>query len=307
VLSRGQFEFTSDGYHQVTEHLMSWRFEPLRVLITNDDGIESPGLRSLADMALLRGHEVLVAAPCWDASGASSSVTGVSNDGTVVSEPRRWPGWSDSSVVAVDATPALIALYALHEKFGPPPDLVLSGINRGANTGRSVLHSGTVGAAFTAFQHNCPAIAVSSAVVDMASTAEVHWATAAEVAGRVLDWLVDDLRCVVVNCNIPDVPPERLLGTQVGRLAEVGTSQTSLTEASGRSAAVTLGGGDESSEVASDAALVEQGYACVTALRPVVEDPRIDLGAELGLPTLVSSAPTGGLTVGSSRASAELG
>jgi hypothetical protein len=73
----------------------------------------------------------------------------------------------------------------------------------------------------------------------------------------------------------------------------VGTSQTSLTEASGRSAAVTLGGGDESSEVASDAALVEQGYACVTALRPVVEDSRIDLGAALGLPTLVSSVPTG--------------
>jgi hypothetical protein len=66
-----------------------------------------------------------------------------------------------------------------------------------------------------------------------------------------------------------------------------------VTEASGASAPVTLGGSDESGEVASDAALVEQGYACVTALRPMVEDPRIDLGSELGLPALVSSAPAG--------------
>ncbi len=254
----------------------------MRVLITNDDGIDSPGLRSLAEMARRRGHDVQVAAPCWDASGASSSVTGVSQIGEVVTEPRIWDGWPEQSILAVDATPALIVFYALHERLGQRPDVVLSGINRGANTGRAILHSGTVGAAFTAYQQDCPGLAVSSAVLDMASPAPVHWDTAAEVAGRVFDWLVEDMRCVVLNCNVPDVPVDQVLGLRVGRLAIVGASQTSVTEERGGSMGMTLGGEDESSEIESDAALVQGGYASITALRPVVEDTSIDLTAELG-------------------------
>jgi len=264
----------------------------LRVLITNDDGIESPGLRSLAEMARRRGHDVVVAAPCWDASGASSSVTGVSQIGEVVSERRHWPGWAEDSVVAVDATPALIALYAIHEKLGPTPDVVLSGINRGANTGRSILHSGTVGAAFTAFQHDCPALAVSSAVLDMSGTAPIHWSTASEVAGGIFDWLVASKRNVVLNCNVPNVPMEDLLGLRVGGLALIGASQTSVTEESGESLPMTLGGEDESMEIETDAALVQRGFACVTALLPVVEDSSIDLTAELGPDILNLYQPT---------------
>ncbi|MGO8872334.1 MAG: 5'/3'-nucleotidase SurE [Acidimicrobiales bacterium] len=254
----------------------------MRVLVTNDDGVDSPGIRALAEMARSRGHDVLVAAPCWDASGASSSVTGVSQVGKVVTEPRSWPEWPEGTVVAVDATPALISLYAIHGKFGPRPDLVLSGINRGANTGRAILHSGTVGAAFTAFQHDCPAIAVSSAVLDPTASAPVHWDTATDVAGRVLDWLVDDMRRVVVNCNVPDVASDELRGVRIGALALIGAAQTSVTEASGESLSLTLGGEDERFEVESDAALVQSGYASVTAIRPVVEDPSIDLVEELG-------------------------
>jgi 5'-nucleotidase len=254
----------------------------LRVLITNDDGIDSPGLLSLAEMARHRGHDVLVAAPCWDASGASSSVTGVSQIGEVVTEHRHWPGWAEDSVFAVDATPALIALYAIHEKLGPRPDFVLSGINRGANTGRSILHSGTVGAAFTAFQHGCPALAVSSAVLDMSGKGDIHWSTASEVSGRIFDWLVQSKRNVVLNCNVPDVPVEDLLGLRIGGLAPIGASQTSVTEESGESLPMTLGGEDESMEVETDAALVQRGFACVTALLPVVEDSTIDLASEFG-------------------------
>ncbi len=253
----------------------------VRVLITNDDGIESPGLKALADMARLRGHDVVVAAPCWDASGASSSVTGVSQTGKVVSEPRRWEGWADGAVQAVDATPALIVFYALHEKFGPRPDFVLSGINRGANTGRSILHSGTVGAAFTAFQQDCPAIAVSSAVLDMAGSAPVHWESAAHVAGLMFDWLLGEERCAVLNCNVPDRPIEEILGVRIGGLALVGAAQTSVTEEKGEPVRMTLGGEDESIEIESDAALLQRGFASVTALRPVVEDASIDLADAL--------------------------
>ncbi len=265
----------------------------MRVLITNDDGIESPGIRSLAEMARHRGHDVVVAAPCWDASGASSSVTGVSQIGEVVTERRHWPGWREDSVFALDATPALIALYAIHEKIGPRPDLVLSGINRGANTGRSILHSGTVGAAFTAFQHGCPALAVSSAVLDMSGrVADIHWNTASEVAGRIFDWLVQSKRNVVLNCNVPDVPVEDLLGLRIGGLAPVGASQTSVTEESGESLPMTLGGEDESMEIETDAALVQRGFACLTALLPVVEDSSIDLATELGPDVLTLYQPT---------------
>ncbi len=254
----------------------------MRVLITNDDGIDSAGLRSLADMARLRGHDVQVAAPCWDASGASSSVTGVSQIGEVVSEPREWEGWAKDAVRAVDATPALIVFYALHERFGQRPDVVLSGINRGANTGRSILHSGTVGAAFTAYQQDCPALAVSSAVLDLAASDPVHWESAAHIAGFLFDWLIVEKPPAVLNCNVPNRPLEEVLGIRVGSLAHIGAAQTSVTEEKGRPVQVTLGGEDESAEVESDAALLQRGFASVTALRPVVEDLNTDLAGFLG-------------------------
>jgi 5'-nucleotidase len=247
----------------------------VRVLITNDDGIEGPGLRALADMARDRGHDVLVAAPCWDSSGASSSVTGVSSVGEVLTEPRSWTGWPEGSVVAVDATPALISLIALHGRWGERPDIVLSGINRGANTGRAILHSGTVGAAFTAYQHECPALAVSLHVVDPAAV-DLHWSTAAAVAGRVFDWMLGDLRRAVINCNVPDVPLGELLGVRSGRLDLIGTFQTSMTEQSGQTVPMTVAEGD-GTDSETDTDLVNRGFASVTALVPVVEDTGIDL------------------------------
>jgi 5'-nucleotidase len=254
----------------------------VRVLVTNDDGIDGPGLRALAEMARQRGHDVLVAAPCWDASGSSASVTGVSQTGEVITESRDWEGWDHGNVVTLDATPALIVFYALHEKLGQRPEFVLSGINRGANTGRTILHSGTVGAAFTAYQQDCPALAVSSAVLDMTASSPVHWETAADIAGLAFDWLIEGGHHAILNCNVPDVPIEEVLGIRVAGLAHVGAAQTSVTDDRGEAFKVTLGGADESAEVQSDAALVQKGFAAVTALRPVVEDVRIDLS---GMPT----------------------
>lgn len=250
----------------------------MRVLITNDDGIDSPGLRALADMARGQGHDVAVAAPCWDSSGSSSSVTGVSKVGDVVTEPRRWTGWPDGSVRAVDATPALIALMAVRERFGAAPDIVLSGINRGANTGRAILHSGTVGAAFTAFQHGCPALAVSLAVRE--DSTDLHWATAADVACRLFKWMSDAPRPAVVNCNVPDLPLDQLKGIRQGRLDLLGTFQTSMTEQTGRSVPTTVTEGESAGED-TEGALLERGFACVTALIPVVEDAAVDFAAVL--------------------------
>jgi 5'-nucleotidase len=246
----------------------------VRVLVTNDDGIDSPGLSSLAEVVRRSGHDVLVAAPSWDSSGSSSSVTGVSSFGEVVWKQVVWADWPEGSVISVDATPALITLVAIHEKFGTKPDLVVSGINRGANTGRAILHSGTVGAAFTAFQYGCPALAMSLTVLDDPPESP-HWDTAAMVAIRVLDWMCEDLPHTVINCNVPNVPAEKLLGIRQGNLDLLGTFQTSITEQSGRSVPTTFAEPDVARNY-TDGALVKDGFASVTALVPVVVDAGVD-------------------------------
>src|SRR6185503_13559585 len=126
------------------------RSPPVQVLITNDDGIDSPGLAALAAVARDAGHDVLVAAPSREFSGASAAITGVERDGRILTELRDLPDLPGVPAVSVAASPAFIVLIALAGGIGPEPDLVLSGINYGVNAGRAVTHSGTVGAALTA-------------------------------------------------------------------------------------------------------------------------------------------------------------
>src|SRR4029453_10645292 len=116
-------------------------------LITNDDGIDSPGLRQLALSAKESGLDVIVAAPVRESSGSSASIMGLAEDQRVVIEKRSLSGLDGDPVFAVVGSPGLIALLATRGAFGDTPDLVLSGINLGANAGYAVVHSGTVGAA----------------------------------------------------------------------------------------------------------------------------------------------------------------
>lgn len=248
-------------------------------------------------MARSRGHDVIVAAPRWDSSGSSASVTGVTAGRDVVFEPRRWDGWEDGAVFSVHATPALICRAALQATFGPPPDIVLSGINAGANTGRAIIHSGTVGAAFTAYIGQRRALAMSLAEPVPGTRPGFHWATAAQVAAQILDWLTGEDRPVVINCNVPDVPLEGLRGIEVATLARKGTAQTSFTEQEGELFSTTVSTAEPGPEAAgsrsaadgwpgvplraeplSDVALLKEGYASVTAVRPVQEDATVDLG-----------------------------
>src|SRR5690242_12696364 len=103
-----------------------------RILITNDDGVAAPGIRALA-LAVARDHEVVVAAPREEQSGMSAALTAVVDDGQIVVSPYDLEGLT---AYAVAASPAYIVVLASLGVFGPPPDLVLSGINRGANAGR---------------------------------------------------------------------------------------------------------------------------------------------------------------------------
>lgn len=241
----------------------------MRALITNDDGVHSPGLVELARAATGSGLEVLVAAPSWDASGASSSVTGVESDGRLTSIEQTLPG-SDIDAFAVDASPAMITVAALRGGFGSSPSIVLSGINCGRNTGHAVLHSGTVGAALTGANHGVSGLAVS---ID--SDTPAHWDTARRVAQDVIEWLLTASAPTIVNLNVPDLPFEDLRGLRLAPLAEAGAIQTKFTD-SGKGYLHVTFETPHAHEPGTDAALLAEGWAVVTPLQTLTEDTDVD-------------------------------
>jgi 5'/3'-nucleotidase len=121
------------------------------ILLTNDDGIQAEGLKVLA--AALEGFAtVSVVAPSREQSGAAQSLT---LRQPIICHPAGERQW------AVDGTPADAVIVALHKLLPEPPDLVISGINFGANLGENAYYSGTVGAAREAALHHIPALAIS--------------------------------------------------------------------------------------------------------------------------------------------------
>ncbi|MGH9009858.1 MAG: 5'/3'-nucleotidase SurE [Acidimicrobiia bacterium] len=252
-----------------------------RCLVTNDDGIDSEGLRVLAQVALEAGFEVVVAAPRQESSGASASITAIEEDGHFVIEPRTLAGLEDScTVLAVDGLPAFIALTGMRGAFGPAPDIVLSGINSGPNTGYAVLHSGTVGAALTASTFGARTMAVSlnvrtrtvsGAGLPPSAQASPCWDTAAHFARRTLLTLLDSEPGTVFNVNAPNIPLEKVRGFEPARLARFGAVQTNVAERGKGYVKVTLAEIDAEYEPGTDAALVAAGYASITALQAVCE------------------------------------
>src|SRR5262245_3722610 len=119
----------------------------MRVLITNDDGITAPGLRALAAAVRAVHPDVVVAAPAREYRGDGASLHAELSGRRLPVTPS--PLSDVDMTFAVPASPAYIVILATLGAFGPPPDVVLAGINRGANVSHAVLHSGTVGAALT--------------------------------------------------------------------------------------------------------------------------------------------------------------
>jgi 5'-nucleotidase len=243
-----------------------------RALVTNDDGIASEGIRVLALAASGAGLDVVVAAPVDEASGSSAALTAVQAGGRVVVEERSLEGLEGVPAYAVAAAPAFIALIATRGAFGPAPDVVLSGINRGANAGNAILHSGTVGAALTARTQGRRGLAVS-----LASTAPRHWETAGRLAVAVLRVLLAAPEPLVLNLNVPDLPVAELRGVRRARLAGFGAVQTTITEAGRGYVQVGVAAEEAVAEPGTDAALVATGYATVTALHPICELDDVDL------------------------------
>lgn len=262
----------------------------MRLLVTNDDGVLAPGIAALAAALVDAGHEVVVAAPADDRSGASAAIGGMHADETIELQRVEPDGLDEATCYSVAATPALIVIAACLGGFGPAPDLVVSGINAGANTGRAVLHSGTVGAALTAANFDISGLAVS-----LAAGGPFRWASAAALAVPAVDWLAGQAAGSVVNLNVPNLEPDAIQGVRVAPLATFGTVRASVVEAPG-GLQMALGGSADDGVTAegeweaegndTDIVLLVAGYATVTSLAGVtaVERPGAEAAIEHRLP-----------------------
>ncbi len=291
----------------------------MRILVTNDDGVAAPGLAALTralvawaaragDGGTVSPPEIIVVAPSSNYSGAGAAVGSVT-DGTTITYQRAFvDGAEGVEAYGLDASPALSVIAGALGAVGPKPDLVLSGINHGVNVGRSVLHSGTVGAALTASQLGISALAVSLGV----GAEPDPWESAADLAVALIPMLTAAPVRTVLNLNVPHLPLADIRGVRWARVSGAGLIKSARgsgsweapnrEEIEGPAAAeaarsVMEGEPEEKGEIvltvgspfphsgdlgladagAEDATLVAQGYAALTALR----GPRAEEDAEL--------------------------
>ena len=179
----------------------------MRVLVSNDDGVDAPGIRVLAD-ALCALGDVTVVAPDRDRSGASNSLT--------LDQPIRVLRM-DNGYHRVAGTPTDCVHLAITGLLERDPDIVVSGINNSANMGDDVIYSGTVAAAMEGRFLGLPAIAVSLASRDHKPE---HFPTAARAAVEIVKRLVAEPlpADTILNVNVPDRPWAEIRGFEVTRL-----------------------------------------------------------------------------------------
>jgi 5'-nucleotidase len=238
----------------------------VRILVTNDDGIDAQGLHVLARHAVAAGHDVVVVAPSADASGSGAAIGVFHADSHIDVRRVEVPG-CDAPAWALVGPPGLCALAGRLGAFGPPPDLVLSGINAGLNTGRAILHSGTVGAALTAQNFGAKGLAVS-----IAAGEPWRWDTAAMIAVEVIDVLADAPPRSVLNLNVPALEREQVKGLRWARLAAFGAVRAAIAtaESDGR-LQIELRATERTLPPDTDTALCEAGYATLTTIVGIAE------------------------------------
>lgn len=251
------------------------------ILVTNDDGVRSPGLAALIRGVVGPGRRVVVAAPASDQSGTSAAVSPRPPDGVRI-EPvtiagLEEPGFEDLTAFAVDGPPALAVLGARLGELGEvaaSASVIASGVNLGLNTGTSVLFSGTVGAALAGANLGLSGLAVSIDAFEPA-----HLATATTVAAAALDWILQAPAGTVLNVNVPDLAVDRLTGICDAPLATFGTVQVAVREALHEPFTAQFRVTQPESDPGTDGALLKEGWVTVTALRGVGADPDVEVAS----------------------------
>lgn len=242
----------------------SHRTHGRRLLVTNDDGIDSPGLRMLA-RTLAEEHDVLVVAPATDVSGSGTGMGPLD-----AAEPTRLErrDFDDIEAYAIGGPPGLAVLAAFLGAFGEAPDLVVSGPNAGLNTGSSIIHSGTVGAALTGRTFGSKAIAVSVAPGD-----RWHWETAAAIVVPVVAWVTARDEPTTLNVNVPALPPDRIVGVRWASIDDFGHFSVASQTRDGTALDLDVRDRSAGTDPHSDTALCLSGHVTLTLLNPLAGDP----------------------------------
>lgn len=229
----------------------------MRILIANDDGYLSPGIRALHKAMKPLGHATIVA-PDRNRSGASNSLT--------LSHPVH-VRQQEPDIYSLEGTPTDCVNIALSGLLEDEQDMVVSGINDGPNMGDDVLYSGTVAAAIEGRHLGHPALAVS-----MASHEPQHFATAATVMGNLVVHLkeVPLPSDTILNINVPDLPFAELKGLRATRLGTRHPSNNSIPLASPRGETlywIGAAGGIADDGPGTDFGAVRDGFVSVTPLQ----------------------------------------
>ena len=229
----------------------------MRILISNDDGVMAPGIAALYD-ALADYAECLVIAPSEDKSGASSSLT--------LDRPLH-PATLPNGFVALNGTPTDCVHLGLNALLDPLPDMVVSGINLGANLGDDVLYSGTVAAALEGRFLGRTGFAFS-----FASRQLDNLATAAYYARKLVEAhaSLDLPPRTVLNVNIPNLPLEHIRGIQLTRLGHRARAAAPLKVVDPRGKEgywIAAAGDAEDGGPGTDFHAVMQGYVSITPLQ----------------------------------------
>lgn len=236
----------------------------MRLLVTNDDGIDAPGLHALAAALAEAGYDVLVVAPDRNHSGYGAAIGDLGSSSALAIAPATISGAPDVPAWSLVGPPALCAMAARLGGFGEPPDMVVSGVNPGCNTGRAVLHSGTVGAVLTGAN-----LGVSGVAVSVDDDGAPAFATAAAVAVAAVGWLVHEDARTILNVNVPSAPLDELKGVRWAELAPFGTVRATLDPVGDDRLDFGLAQTTVELPPDSDTALVNAGYVAVSTLAPI--------------------------------------
>ncbi|APJ14131.1 MULTISPECIES: 5'/3'-nucleotidase SurE [Aeromonas] len=227
----------------------------MRILVSNDDGVHAKGIRALSE-ALAACGEVIVVAPDRNRSGASHSLT--------LEVPLRVTRIAETGYHAVKGTPTDCVHLAVNELVRPEPDMVVAGINHGANLGDDVIYSGTVAAATEGRHLGFPSLAISL-------VGKTHFATAAHYAAQLVrGMMVHPLPAdQILNVNVPDLPLDQIKGIRVTRLGNRHRAESVICSEDPRGQPIYWIGPPGSQQDAgegTDFAAIEQGYVSITPL-----------------------------------------
>ena len=228
----------------------------MRILLSNDDGVNAPGIQTLA-AALREFAEVQIVAPDRNRSGSSNSLT--------LDMPLRTFKQGNGDIAVQSGTPTDCVYLGVNVLMRPVPDIVVSGINAGANLGDDVIYSGTVAAAMEGRHLGFPALAISLNGVQ-------HYDTAAIVACRLIRALAQEPLRIgkILNVNVPDLPLSSLKGIRVTRCGSRHPANQAISQLDPRGHEIFwIGPPGETFDNGPDTDFnaIEQGFVSITPLQ----------------------------------------